>query len=739
MTDPQPPALPADHSARRAAGPALWVTTMGAAAFTLFAVVTTQVHAVRAGSPWQDDPYDGVVTFTLFLVPALAGLVAARATLLRRREPQPVFRVAQLLRAALVCTLMIAATVAADWLAVARRADHPLWNDRTPWLIAALVPLTAVAATGLLLQWRALRRLPSGQGRRSEGDWVGDLAPMARPEVLDFARGHVAGITATAAVAAGLLLTTMQAIGEGGFGPLLFLTEAAAFAGGFFAFSMAANAVLRIAVPRGTAAEARGRARRSARAAVTAGAFALPAFLVLREGVLPLLGTGGEIDPPVVLAVIAFAGSLVTTVLVLVLSLIFRRRPGRPRWRVWVGAVLKTVVALVLTLVVVTAGYVGAVAVLHAQPVTLPAPTGAFHVGRTAFDWTDQARTDPVAPRPGLPRRLSVWLWYPAPPDAGGRPAPYAPGAWEGLHFEGPFGLGETRFEAVTGHALQDAPVAAGRFPVVALEPGMGLAAPQYTALAENLASRGYLVVGVTPTYSANLAVLDGKPLHSTDAGNPPELETADIHTGAAAGRGDRLVGLWAADARFALGRVAALDHGGRFAGHVDAARTAYLGHSFGGAASLEACRTDPHCAGAVDLDGTQFGPVVSAGLSRPMLIMSSEDSCVTGTCPATTDAANRDDQGAARALLAAGTGPAWCYRIDGSLHFNFTDYAAYYVAGPLRALLTLGTIDGHLGLGITNAYVGAFLDHTVKGADESLLTAKSSPYRGVRAECLPR
>jgi pimeloyl-ACP methyl ester carboxylesterase len=52
----------------------------------------------------------------------------------------------------------------------------------------------------------------------------------------------------------------------------------------------------------------------------------------------------------------------------------------------------------------------------------------------------------------------------------------------------------------------------------------------------------------------------------------------------------------------FAATQVPGLDRTGRFAGHVNVARTVYLGHSFGGAASLEACRTAPHCAGAVDL-----------------------------------------------------------------------------------------------------------------------------------------
>ncbi|MGH3377212.1 MAG: hypothetical protein ACRDP6_20980, partial [Actinoallomurus sp.] len=264
----------------------------------------------------------------------------------------------------------------------------------------------------------------------------------------------------------------------------------------------------------------------------------------------------------------------------------------------------------------------------------------------------------------------------------------------------------------------------------------------QYTTLAENLASHGYLVAGPTPTYSANLTVLHGQPVHATTAGDPPAFDATDLHTGPAAQAGDRLAGVWAADARFAAAQLAALDRPGHlsgpFSGHVDGTRTAYLGHSFGGAAALEACRTDPHCAAAADIDGTQYGPVVHTGLGKPLLILASQNSCVTGTCqPSGT--ADLTDQATARTLLTAGTGPAWCYQIEGSRHFNFSDYAAYYLAAPIRHLLALGPIDGHLGLRITNAYLAAFLDHTLQGRNEPLLTGKSAPYPQVRAQRTPR
>ncbi|WP_378100495.1 hypothetical protein [Cellulomonas sp. T2.31MG-18] len=387
---------------------------------------------------------------------------------------------------------------------------------------------------------------------------------------------------------------------------------------------------------------------------------------------------------------------------------------------------LKALLVLAIVLVVALAAYVGDVTVRQQQEVVIPAPTGRYPVGRTMADWTDDARTDPLAPRSGTPRELSVWLWYPAAPAPGAAPARYTPGAWSGLHLHGPLGLGETRFDHVGVHAVADAPAASDRFPVVVLEPGLGLAAPQYTTLAENLASHGYLVAGITPTYSANLTVLDGRPVGATPAVNPQESDAAAMRPAA-----DRLVSVWAADDRFAASRVAALDATGRFAGHVDAATTAYLGHSFGGAAALQACHDDPRCAGAADLDGTQFGTVVQSGLGKPMMLLASQGSCITGTCrPSNPD--EQSERDAARSLLVASTGPVWSFQLDGAAHFNFSDYGAYYLAAPIRYLLGLGSIDGDHALTIADAYLAAFVDHVARGLPEPLL-AGSTPYPEVQ------
>ncbi len=277
--------------------------------FTLFAGVTTQVKAVRAGSPWQDDPYDGMVSFTMFLVPALALLIAIRVAVTRRRIPEPAYRAEQVLRAALVCGGLVAATAVTDWLAVVLRADRPLWNGWTPWLIAALAILTATAAGTLPVLWRAWRRLPAATEAEADGDWLADL-PFMRFELANaFVRRHIVAIAAVASLVAGLALATAQAVGEGWTSALLFVTAAAIGSGGFFAFSMGGNALLRIATP---PAKPRTKVHRAVRFAVVLGAAALPIAAVFRDTIWP------PVDSPERFAVVTFGGGLLVFILVFV-------------------------------------------------------------------------------------------------------------------------------------------------------------------------------------------------------------------------------------------------------------------------------------------------------------------------------------------------------------------------------------------------------------------------------------
>jgi hypothetical protein len=308
--------IPVGHPARKAAGRALWLCLVLAATFTAFAWVSTQIAAVRAGSPWQDDPYNGVVSFTEFLVPSLTCLAVVRAALWRRDSPQPVFRINQLLRAGLATTVLVAVTVLTDAMAVVLGADRLLWGATTPWLIAALGVLGA-AVLGVLLELRrGFAALPTRSSRRPDGDWLDDL-PAVLPDRLirlrrvlhvsvEIVRRHVAAGAVAVSLLAGMAQTAAQAISEGVTSPVLVLAYITVLTGGYLAFCLVASRVLQVVVERdGTGAAPRG----AARAAILAGGVALPAAVVLRDPIAAALGTG-PVESPVALATLVVAVSL---------------------------------------------------------------------------------------------------------------------------------------------------------------------------------------------------------------------------------------------------------------------------------------------------------------------------------------------------------------------------------------------------------------------------------------------
>lgn len=347
-------------------------------------------------------------------------------------------------------------------------------------------------------------------------------------------------------------------------------------------------------------------------------------------------------------------------------------------------------------IVVLLAAYVVVVIIRAHQDRMLPRTADSWPIGRSRLVMsvpTSEAGTDRVDD--------SVWLWFPSVADSDRPPAPYAPGLWHAMHFPGPLGQGETSFDDLSIRSRENVRPAPGRFPLIVLLPGMGFSAPQYQTLAEDLAAAGFVVAGVTPTGSANVTVVGGQLTGATHQGDPPGLGS---HHGRPLEEADRLVAAWSTAARAVALKVR---HTKIIAGHLQRG-TVYVGHSFGGAASLQACGNDPTCRGAVDLDGTEFGAVVDQGLDRPLMLISSSDTCITGSCPAGATV-NPDDRRIARTLLRNSRGPAWCRSIAGVRHFNFSDYGVYYVALPLRRLPALGSLGGSRALQMIDSDVIAF------------------------------
>lgn len=140
--------------------------------------------------------------------------------------------------------------------------------------------------------------------------------------------------------------------------------------------------------------------------------------------------------------------------------------------------------------------------------------------------------------------------------------------------------------------------------------------------------------------------------------------------------------------------------------GALDFDHVAYLGHSMGGAASFEACRQDPRCAAAVDLDGTLWTGVRQTGLPVPNLVLRHDQS---GACDGFCEAASADF------ATVEAAGGSRQLSVTGSQHMDFSDLGL--LRGPDDTQLPLGPIGPERMTLITRDLVRTFLDEQVRGA----------------------
>jgi len=370
----------------------------------------------------------------------------------------------------------------------------------------------------------------------------------------------------------------------------------------------------------------------------------------------------------------------------------------------------------------------------HRSTVTLPVPTGSFSVGRTIRDWTDSVERDPLAPVPGTQRELLVWIWYPSASGQSAVADDYLPLALRPLpettDRANIWTLLTREPENVRGHSARDPEVSGEQrsYPVVIMRAGASAPVLNYSTLAEDLASHGYIVVGFDAPYRTGRVIFpDGRAIQRAEPNNPERCLVPDrmqMEQCAA-----RVLAAWTRDIAFVLDRLTLLnasDSSGRFAGRLDMTRVGVFGHSLGGAVATQFCHEDPRCKAGIDIDGAPHGSVVQEGLTQPFMLLLSDhdDESDPASVQVERDVQSIDD----RIPLDRRVRVA----IRGAFHFMFSDDGALLKSGIVRGVLrALGKlrIDARRQLAVTNYCIHTFFDHYLKGRGDSALHIESPRY----------
>jgi predicted dienelactone hydrolase len=357
----------------------------------------------------------------------------------------------------------------------------------------------------------------------------------------------------------------------------------------------------------------------------------------------------------------------------------------------------------------------------------LPVPTGKYPVGTCVIHMVDRRRIEGGEEYGHLYRELMVQVWYPAEPS--NRPvAPYR--KWKETTLL-------SSYQAVLPtHSRVDAPIARGGspYPVLLFNPAWNGRRTQNTYLTEDLASHGFVVVGVDhtgnsgPTAFPNGRVALPIPAEFDD----PSLTLEQIDSVI-----DNEVQTQAADDRFVLDEMGGLnlDAKSRFYKSLDTNHAGALGHSVGGSVAALACYQDPRIRAALTMSGPFFGGIEHIGLNKPLMtIFENLHRYSQAEIAAMPRARRMDVQGDTDGLnqLQASLEKYGGYQvvIDGINHASVTDKILF---SPIPSLSGAGSAPSPKEIeSIIRQYALAFFGSTLRNQSSPLLETTNSPFRYV-------
>ena len=377
------------------------------------------------------------------------------------------------------------------------------------------------------------------------------------------------------------------------------------------------------------------------------------------------------------------------------------------------------------------------IAVATALPAVLPVPTiskptGRFAVGTRSIVLTDASRKELYSGRDES-RKFMIQVWYPAAPRPEDVHAPwvngpsvFAPAIAKKLDLPSFF---LDHLVLAKSPAFQDAQLTStdAPYPIIVFSHGWGGFSAQNTAQMVELASHGYVVIGMQHTYGAVVTIFpDGTVVPENPDALPSEDSTPEPgYTNAAR----LLVDQWSGDISYALDYLSAQngDPTSPFYSALNLDLVGVYGHSTGGGAAVNFCGVDSRCTAGLAEDAFMT-PVSQAvqdsGLTQSFLFLFSQEW--------------RDNIGSRNnklfdAFLPKATQPIGVATILGTRHYDFSDLPLLTPLAPQLGLK--GPINGKRVVKIINDYLLAYFDQELKGIPSPLPFGASEEYPELRWE----
>ena len=354
-------------------------------------------------------------------------------------------------------------------------------------------------------------------------------------------------------------------------------------------------------------------------------------------------------------------------------------------------------------------------------PISLPPLSGRYPVGRRFLEWVDESRSDPV--RKSANRELVVSVWYPAQTTDADQTGMYLPGVlgletarfqqmllrvrvqsfWSAL-LRNP--LPRDTFFGIKTHVVDNAAISSenSTFPVLLFSPGFSAVPSEYTALLEDVASHGYVVVAIYPTDFVPVVVFkDGRSVYAS----PWNRSLYNL---------EKDYSIWVRDMLSVLNRVSHenSDPQSPLFARLEMARVGAFGHSFGGAAAAGACHSDSRIGAGLNLDGEPQGDRSAWRLRQPFMLVESD---------------GRNYKDGPWQDFYEGLSIGYRVVIKGSTHHAFTDETMFPLPENQRKRALVGNIPGSRMVRMTSSLICAFFDIYLQNRPAALLKDVSARF----------
>ena len=364
-----------------------------------------------------------------------------------------------------------------------------------------------------------------------------------------------------------------------------------------------------------------------------------------------------------------------------------------------------------------------AVPILLPVPV-IPTPSGPYQVGTRIYELTDESRTELYSGKDEA-RRFQIQIWYPAdvaPTDERAqwmaRADVYAPAISKDILELPPYFLDHLALVKIPAYKNSTIASTSDGYPIILFSHGWNGFNAQNTGQALELASHGYVVVGIQHTYGAVITVFgDG-----TIARNNPNALPSGVPDDEYEIAAHTLADQWSGDLGFALDflQIQNEDASSPFNQSFDFSRVGVYGHSTGGGAAIQFCGTDGRCKALLGQDPFMQPvsyEVLDNGIAQPSFFMFSQ--------------VWHDRIGSLNNRLFDGfssrsTDVYGAVYIEGTGHYDFADLPLLTPLAPQLGLK--GPINGKRVTVIVNDYLLSFFNLALKRETTGLF-ANSSLY----------